>query len=232
MNAVVVACRMPYAGIDGLDAFGASMVPYLERARGLIAKAEALGATLAAWGATHLAFSWDPDAVEEAVTFVTNLGGGQPCWACGMAEGEMIALALAGGRPELAWGLPLVSATALARAAQSGEVLVDASLRVVQNGMLVTCEKRVATDQGRQVRGWRLESRAPWSLEPDTGIRLSQQVHVEDATLGDETSVTLRAPPRPVGDVLGLVDARAPGSYPPLALTERAPRADSQPRRG
>ena len=188
---IVVSCRMPHAGVlvqarEGESSQGTS---YLERARALTARAEALGASLVAWSATTFAFAWDVESVEEAITFASSLGEGAPspelAWASGVAEGDMELLA-AKGRAELAWGEPLVLAVSLARIAQPGEVLLDPDLRAVHVGELATHGMRTSTDMGKRVRGFRLNTSSPWRLASSmrgpavhAGVRVD--VAVDDA---------------------------------------------------
>ncbi len=152
---------MAYAGLLPGKAGG-----YLERARALTQKAEALGANLAAWSAVTLAFSWEPEAVEEAVTLATEAAKdsaeGREPWACGVAQGTMEELAPHGERAQLAWGTPLVHAVALARVAERGEVLIDASVEGLRSGDLLVTGSKIATDVGRRVRGARLDVQQPW----------------------------------------------------------------------
>jgi hypothetical protein len=137
----------------------------LDRARALVARSEALGATLVAWSATTLSFAWDIESIEEAITFVCHLHEESPdeesAWACGLAEGEMEPLS-SKGRGDLAWGAPLVSAVSLARVASPGEVLLDGDMREVRVGELAVSGTRAATDAGKRVRGWKLNLKSPW----------------------------------------------------------------------
>jgi hypothetical protein len=161
---VVVSCRMSYAGIQPARAHG-----YLERARALTKRAEALGATLVAWSAVTVTFAWDTDSLEEAITLAASLGEGAgsdaDAWACGVAQGEMEPLAPHGQRADLAWGPPLVQAVTLARVAAPGEVLVDASVEVLRSGELLTIGTRIVSEMGRRVRGARLDVRQPWKRD-------------------------------------------------------------------
>src|ERR1700733_290517 len=100
---------------------------YLERALDLKQRAEAHGATLCGWSAWTCSFAFEPDELEEAVTLaalVFELEG----FGAGVAEGEMSPVGERGSVAGLAWGRPLVSSAALARAAGSGEVLIDEAL--------------------------------------------------------------------------------------------------------
>jgi hypothetical protein len=158
---VVVSCRMPPSGVVTRGAQS-----YLERARALARRAEALGAQLVSWSATTLAFAWDPESVEEAVALAVSaredaLFAGS-MWACGIAEGEMEPLSVAVQRADLAWGEPLVRAVSLARIAEPGQVLLDDSLGAFQRGELHTKGRRMGKDAGEQVHGEELDTQAPW----------------------------------------------------------------------
>jgi len=153
---IVISCRMSAAGARG----------YLVRARELMQRAEALGATLVSWAALSLAFAWDADAVEEAIHLAITADEERPpeeeTWACGIAQGEMEPLAPRGQRADLAWGEPLVIALALSRVARGGEVLLHASLKAALTGLLNTLEPRIASEAGIEVLGVPLDMGNPW----------------------------------------------------------------------
>src|SRR5580704_2614088 len=139
---------------------------YLVRARSMCARGEALGGRLVAWSAALLAMAWETDAIEEAIELATSLreesSAPERAWTCGVAEGELEALAPDGQRMYLAWGDALVSAASLARVAKPGEVLVDGDVRALRSGQLALIGARSSTDAGRRVRGWRLDLDRPW----------------------------------------------------------------------
>lgn len=158
---IVVAFRMPPAGMTpGAD--GA----YLNRARSLCARGEALGGRLVAWSAVMLAIAWDTDSIEEAMLLATSVreGADPPdrAWAAGVAEGELEPLAPDGQRMHLAWGEALLASVSLARVARPGEVLVDGDVRALRAGQLTLRGARSATDSGQRIRGWRLDLEMPW----------------------------------------------------------------------
>jgi tetratricopeptide (TPR) repeat protein len=140
-------------------------VGYLERARALTRRAEALGGVLVSWSATTLAFAWDLDSIDEAITLSVSLDDetSPPAyhWACGVAEGMLEPLAPE-GRATLAWGEPLLRAITLARIADAGQVLVDEDLGAVQRGELATRGSRVGSDAGLEIRGLELALDDPW----------------------------------------------------------------------
>lgn len=163
---IVVAFRMPAAGLaPGPEG------TYLVRARSMCARGEALGGRLVAWSAALLAMAWETDAIEEAIELATSLRQeeaptSERAWSCGVAEGELEALAPDGQRMHLAWGEALVSAASLARVAKPGEVLVDGDVRALRSGQLALIGARSSTDAGQRVRGWRLDLDRPWKNGP------------------------------------------------------------------
>lgn len=99
---------------------------YLARALAMKQRAEAHGATLCAWSAWTFSFCFEPDELEEAVTLAASVFEDATSSLCaGVAEGELRAVGERGTLAGLAWGMPLVAAVALSRAARGGEVLVD-----------------------------------------------------------------------------------------------------------
>jgi hypothetical protein len=147
---IVVSCRLR-AARDG--------AAFLVRARALWVRAEALGATLIAWGADGLAFAWDEDSLEEALGLATFACEGATsaagAWGCGISEGEMETAVLGGAsrvsgsqHAELAWGAPLVVATALARAAAPGQALLDTDMGALARGELVALGPVVEAGDG------------------------------------------------------------------------------------
>src|SRR5580698_8603363 len=144
--------------------------PYLSRARSMCSRGEALGGRLVAWSAALLAMAWDTDSIEEAFELATSLreesSAPDRAWTCGIAEGELEALAPDGQRMHLAWGDALRAAASLARIAKAGEVLVDGDVRALRAGQLALIGARSATDAGQRVRGWRLDLDRPWKNGP------------------------------------------------------------------
>jgi len=220
---------------------------YLERARSLMTRAEALGATLAAWSATTLAFAWDAESIEEAVTLATSLrygDGEDDAWACGIAEGEMELVAPSGQRADLAWGAPLVLAVSLARIAKPAEVLVDGDVRAVRVGELAIMGSRVSTDAGKRVRGWRLDTKSPWRLPSSARLPALHVPESAPASIDIDEMVAPRSSPsyddlattqvNPVpsftkeqlaaAEALGLAEARA-AAHRPALVREAKPKA-------
>ncbi len=157
---------------------------YLVRARSMCARGEALGGRLVAWSGALLAMAWETDAIEEALELATSLreesSAPERAWTCGVAEGELEALALDGQRMHLAWGQALVSAASLARVAKAGEVLVDGDVRALRAGQLALIGARSSTDAGQRVRGWRLDLDRPWKNGPPVLTELEEREEREE----------------------------------------------------
>jgi hypothetical protein len=123
---IIVSFRGPLAH----DQAGGAL--YLERALSTKKRAEVHGAHLCAWSAWTFAFAFEPDELEEALTLASaayeDRDSPASALGAGVAEGEMSSVGERGSLSGLAWGLPLVAAGALSRAADAGEVLVDADL--------------------------------------------------------------------------------------------------------
>lgn len=138
---------------------------YLLAARALSERAAALGARLISWSATLYAFEFEPDAAPDAVELAISAVRSAPstgALAVGMSEGPLESAEDATARQTLRWGYPLVRATALARAARSGEVLLDPAIRSVERGELVTTGVRVSLYGKLRIRGLVLNGAHPW----------------------------------------------------------------------
>ena len=97
-------------------------------------RAEAHGATLCAWSALTFSFGFETDELEEAMR-LASLASTEPSgFGVGVAEGELSAVGERGSLAGLAWGLPLVTAAALSRAARRREVLIDRDARAARAG--------------------------------------------------------------------------------------------------
>jgi len=173
---IVVMCRLPHAGALARGR------KYLERARALTRRAEALGAELVSWGAASIAFSWDPELVEETISFVQGLRDssvGEMAWSCAISEGDMEPLGEGASRATLAWGEALLRVFSLARIAQPGEVLVDE--RVSASPHLSLGAVRVGREAGLDVRGAVLDLQRPW--QPVVEMPSATPLRVAERTL-------------------------------------------------
>lgn len=137
---------------------------HLAAARALGERALALGARLISWSAALCAFEFEPDAAQEAIELalsaVRGSAGGQA--AVGVSQGPLEGVEDATVRLSLRWGHSLVRATALARAARAGEVLLDPSLEAVERGELITTGSRVSLYGKLRIRGLILDAAHPW----------------------------------------------------------------------
>lgn len=99
---------------------------YIAQALAMKKRAEAHGATLCAWSALTFSFCFEPDELEEAVTLAAQVFAGDGAGLCaGLSAGELASIGERGPLSGLAWGVPLVRATSLSRAARPGELLID-----------------------------------------------------------------------------------------------------------
>lgn len=99
---------------------------YIAQALAMKKRAEAHGATLCGWSALTFSFCFEPDELEEAVRLAAMVFEDAGAGLCaGLAEGDLASIGERVGMMELAWGMPLVRATSLSRAAAIGEVLAD-----------------------------------------------------------------------------------------------------------
>lgn len=162
---IVVAFRMSPPGMTpGPEG------TYLQRARSLCSRGEALGGKLVAWSAVALAMAWDTDEIEQAIGLLTTIRGeaktAERAWAVGVAEGDVEELLPQ--RAQLAWGEALLQATALSRVAHAGEALLDGNVGAVRAGKLSLVGARASSgDGGRRARGWQLDLARPWKGAPD-----------------------------------------------------------------
>lgn len=186
---LVLCCRLPGAG---MPARGRA---YLERARSIIVRAEARGATLVAWGNARLYFALDASSLDDLVALATKPGEegrvGEERFAFGVSQGPLEQLEADGSRGELSWGFALVAAGALAMAARPGQVLLADRVKAVRNGDLVLRGGKYAEEGGMRLRGLALDVRQPWKRDAVASIgRL-----VEPPLVGAEGDAALAVKP-------------------------------------
>ena len=159
-----------FRGALALDPEGGAR--YLERALTTKKRAEAHGATLCAWSAWSFAFAFDPDELEEALTLAT-IAFEDRSLGVGAAEGEMSAVGERGSLAGLAWGLPLVTAGALSRAAGGGEVLIDEEMFARRAGEIEALGFR---GEGERIKRLVLASQpqSPVDDRPEVRLLLSE----------------------------------------------------------
>ena len=154
----------PSAGAGAEPSAGGS---YLRRALALKQRAEALGATLCAWGPQSFSFDLGPDELEEAISLGAMAAddlavGAEERFAVGIAQGEMTPVGEWGRNAVLSWGQPLLAAVLLARIAGAGEILIDPRLPAARTGELLFAGGRRGILDGHRVRGLRLDARQPF----------------------------------------------------------------------
>lgn len=154
---------------------------FVERARALRERLDAIGGMLVAWDATKLSFAVDDPKLEKTVALLTTAGRdtseGESAWAVGIAQGTLDLLGGASGT--LAWGPPLVAASLLASKARPGEILCAESVRALRAGELVTMGIRIGRDGDLRVRGSRIDRQSPWrrqTVERLAGMRVAPLV--------------------------------------------------------
>ncbi len=170
---IVVSCRRAIGEVEGELA-----AAHLERARGLTKKAEALGATLTAWGGTTLTFAFEPHAIDEAIQLAVDLLLAGPehgeAWACGVAQGELAPFERAAdherARAKLSWGRALVVAEALASIAKPGEIVCARDLPALRARLLTPLGRRAGYDEARRVRGVAIDPRQPWRRDAEACV--------------------------------------------------------------
>jgi hypothetical protein len=198
---------------------GTSGRSFLERAQALDARARALGGVVVGWDAGRISFAFDSTKAAQAIGLATSRGDdtaeGEGAWSIGLAQGELKTLADDGSRGDLAWGPPLVAASALSDAAHPGEVLCAQTVRALRSGELLTAGSRVGRDGSFHVRGMRIDPVHPWRKQA-----IEQLSHMRVAPL-------VGAAPAPAAiDAGSLLVIRAdPGTGGTRYLTELAGRA-------
>lgn len=165
---------------------------YLERARAIIVRAEARGASLVGWGNARLYFAFDPVSIDDVVALVTKPGEegrpGEERFAFGVAQGSLEQLESDGSRADLSWGHALVAAGALAMAARPGQVLFADRVKAVRSGDLVLRGGRYAEEAGLRIRGLLLDERQPWKRDAIASLARLVEPALEGAE-GDSTLV-------------------------------------------
>ncbi len=203
---------------------------YLRRALAAKKRAEALGATLTAWGADSFAFDFGAEEVEEAIDLALatfdDKSLGEPRFGAGVAFGELRRISTGTSLAMLGWGPALVTSARLARSAEPGEVLIDERCPAHLHQALRTHGER------------RFDAHETTALVLDTAQPFRRDTLV-DALGGDEgNKVRVTVPPLP--PILGLprdllerqssptVVRTRLGSDPPPAIRADASRAAAE----
>lgn len=176
---------------------------YLRRALAAKKRAEALGATLTAWGADSFSFDFGAEEVEEAIDLALatfdDKSLGEPRFGAGVAFGELRRINTGTSLAMLGWGPALVTSARLARSAEAGEVLIDERCPAHLHQALRT--------QGER----RFDAHETTALVLDTAQPFRRDTLVDALGGDDGNKVRVTVPPLP--PILGL----------PRDLLERPP---------
>lgn len=151
---IVVHFRSELASVESEE-----LALHFERARRVRDHATALGGSLCAWSPDGFAIELLADCVEEALVLVgqaTDEAAQTPelaAFAIGISQGTMTVLAEVSPFGALGFGTPLVVASALAKIARPGEVLLDPEMPAVAQGELPTYGMSAGAAGKLRVRG-------------------------------------------------------------------------------
>lgn len=159
---LVVCLRMRGSSESDPDGFSA-------RAEELCRRATALGGRITAWHVGSFAFDFALDGLEDALELLIAdpLPEG---FGVGVAQGALSAVIESGSRITLSSGPALVRASALARLAQAGEVLLDEGLSAVKAGEILTLGERATLVGGNRLAGLRLDMRFPLRAHVESSV--------------------------------------------------------------
>lgn len=174
---------------------------YLASAKNLGERAAALGGELASWGATVFAFEFDLESIQDAIDWVLSIvRDASTPMSVGISQGTLASTVEGGGKRILKWGVPLVHATALARAARPGEVLLDPTLGALQRGEILTTGSRVGVYGRLRLRGSLLDLQYPWCAQLAERAQMLVRPErigrneLDELTVDSGSVVVLRAP--------------------------------------
>lgn len=201
MISIVVALR--YGGdAPSADALAAEI-------RAAIDRAAALGARLVGVGAEGVSFAVDDAAVDDAVELGLAFADDDARFRVGIAIGELAAIRDEDPFQRLSVGPAAQRAFALARAANAGEILVDAAIPEVSAGSLLATGRRVASlegageGRGKRVRAIVLDKDEPFRRAGEASI-----AHIHDPrVVGREAILAMIESVEPGGVAI----VRAPG---------------------
>lgn len=166
---------------------------FLDRARALRGRLEAVGGVLVAFDATKVSFALEDPTLERTIDVLVkpgpDTGADETAWAVGIAQGtlEPFGGETSAGASSLAWGPPLVAASLLAGKARPGEILCAETVRALRAGAIVTMGARSAREGDLRIRGARIDRTAPWRKQ-----RVERLSRMRVAPLVGGTAPTLR----------------------------------------
>jgi len=155
---IVVYFRSELASVDSEE-----LRALFERARRIRDHATALGGSLCAWSSEGFGMELLAECVEEALVLVGQAADEAaqtpelPAFAIGISQGTMSPLAEVSPVGALAFGTPLVIASALAKIARPGEVLLDPEMPAVAQGEVPTYGMSAGAVGKLRVRGMVLD---------------------------------------------------------------------------
>jgi len=156
---IVVCLSEPALSENGID--------FVTHVRGLMLRAKAFGATLCAWSADAVAFSFQTDDLEEAVGFVTGPDA-EPlarAFRIAIVQGSLDILT-SDAQIEPGWGPVLHQASELALLAKHGEVLIEKDTLHAHRIRLVTHGSR-SSSPSLGLRAYVIDVRDPFHESDD-----------------------------------------------------------------
>lgn len=195
MTSIVVCLR--FAGdANNAEELAAAVRSAMERA-------SIGGARLIGVGADGVSFGFDDGATEEAIDLALAAIA-QSNWRVGIAIGELAAVREEDAFERLSVGPSAIRAAALARVAESREVVIDATIREAAAGSLLSTGRRLASleDDGKRLRGLILDLHEPWRRAGETAL---DRIH-DPRVVGREASIAMVEAVEPGG----LAVVRAP----------------------
>ena len=148
---------------------------FFTRARELMLRAKAFGATLCSWGWDAISFSFQVDDLEEAIGFVTGPDSRDLLqrMSVGVSQGALDLLA-GDGEVELGWGPALHRAMQICALGKPGEVLVDCEMLAVHHVQLVTRGTR-STSSTPKLRAYLIAVQDPFRAEAERTVERLQE---------------------------------------------------------
>lgn len=177
INAAVLSLRLATSGLAPAAA---------KRLRDVAREAEALGATLCALGPFELCLAF-PDLEDAAAYAAQVVAARGELPRAGLSVGDLTPFFEAEGFVRLSFGAPIVVATALARLAQPGEIIVDAA--TAQGRLPTTGPERSVTLGGKPRAAHALDTSSFGSTETTVDL--------------ESTGETIAAPPQEAEPGLG-----------------------------
>ncbi|MGZ3450594.1 MAG: hypothetical protein ACXVEF_13420 [Polyangiales bacterium] len=192
--------------------------------RAAMDRAAALGANLIGVSADGASFAFEENGMEEAIELAVSFVHPKH-WCVGIGVGHLAALRDDTAFERLSVGPGALRASALARVAQPGEIVVDAACPEASAGSLLAIGRRVATlgdsDRGGRLRGLVLDVSEPWRRGGGAQV---EQVR-EPRVVGREASLAMIEAVEPGGVAIVRAAAGVGGSRFLEEISVRAARS-------